>query len=127
MRILRFDPFQVGRMGQSDAEIEENVLEAVRKLATHVPGEWNNIQGLSLKLESTQSIPLYVRMGEFLAFPQCLVRLKGLQLVACLPYSPVLSENLNCLVPVTSVYFIFSLFNLTIFVLFRLFMGSGMP
>lgn len=53
---------KVGRMGQSDEEIEKNVLEAVRKLATHVPGEWNNIQGLSLKLESTQSIPLYVRM-----------------------------------------------------------------
>lgn len=77
MRILRSGLFQVGRMGQSDEEIEENVLEAVRKLATHVPGEWNNIQGLSLKLESTQSIPLYVKMGELFLPSQCLVRLKG--------------------------------------------------
>lgn len=56
-------------MGQTDEEIEENVLETIRKLATHVPGEWSNIQGLSLKLESTQSIPLYVKMGEFLSPP----------------------------------------------------------
>lgn len=71
------DALQVGRMCQSDEQIQENVLEAVRKLASHVPGEWNNIQGLCLKLESTESIPLYVNMGEFLLFPLSLVRLKG--------------------------------------------------
>lgn len=67
-------------MAQSDEELEENVLAAVKKLAGHVPGHWNNIQGLSLKLEKTQSIPLYVKMGQFLLFLQslvCLVKLIG--------------------------------------------------
>lgn len=60
--------FQIGRMGQTDDEIQQNVLAAVKKLASHAPGEWANIQSLSLKLERTTSIPIYVKMSEFLSF-----------------------------------------------------------
>lgn len=54
---------KVGRMGQTDDEIQQNILAAVKKLASHAPGEWANIQSLSLKLERTTSIPIYVKMN----------------------------------------------------------------
>lgn len=54
---------KIGRMGQTDDEIQQNVLAAVKKLASHAPGEWANIQSLSLKLERTTSIPIYVKMN----------------------------------------------------------------
>ncbi|MPC14882.1 Ribosomal L1 domain-containing protein 1 [Portunus trituberculatus] len=54
---------KIGRMGQTDEEIQQNVLAAVAKLASHAPGEWANIQSLSLKLERTSSIPIYANMN----------------------------------------------------------------
>ena len=63
---MSFCAFQIGHMSQTDDEIQENILAAVKKLSTHVSGKWTNVQVLSLKLERTTSIPIYVKMGEFL-------------------------------------------------------------
>ncbi|KAK3877912.1 hypothetical protein Pcinc_017422 [Petrolisthes cinctipes] len=55
---------KVGRLSQTDEEIKENIMAAVRKVASVVPGKWFNVQNLSLKLHKSVSIPIYVNLTQ---------------------------------------------------------------
>lgn len=50
---------QVGRCGQSEADLENNVLSAVAALRTKFPGGLQNIRSLHLKLDKSPAVPIF--------------------------------------------------------------------
>jgi len=53
----------VGKLSQSTEQVTENILCCIRKLASSLPGGWNNIRSLHVKAQDTPSVPIYVSFG----------------------------------------------------------------
>lgn len=53
----------VGKLSQTTEQVTENVLCCVEKLASSLPGGWNNIRSAHIKIQDTPSIPIYVSFG----------------------------------------------------------------
>ena len=54
----------VSHTGQQTEVASENVLEATDRLAEFVPGGWENIKSLHLKLENSPALPIYLDLGK---------------------------------------------------------------
>lgn len=53
----------VGKLSQTTQQVADNILCCVRKLASSLPGGWNNVRSLHLKAQDTPSVPVYVSFG----------------------------------------------------------------
>jgi len=53
----------VGKLSQTTEQVTENILCCVAKLASSLPGGWNNIRSAHIKIQDTPSIPIYVSFG----------------------------------------------------------------
>ena len=57
---------RIGHTGMSGKEVMENILEAMPKIALKIPGQWENIQSLSLKTNDSIALPIYNSAVELL-------------------------------------------------------------
>jgi len=53
----------VGKLSQTVEQVTENVQCCIQKLASSLPGGWNNVRSLHLKAQDTPSVPIYVSFG----------------------------------------------------------------
>lgn len=53
----------VGKLSQTTEQVTENILRCVGKLASSLPGGWNNIRSAHIKAQDTPAIPIYVSFG----------------------------------------------------------------
>jgi len=53
----------VGKLSQTTEQVTENILSCIQRLASSLPGGWNNIRSLHLKAQDTPSVPVYVSFG----------------------------------------------------------------
>ena len=53
----------VGKLSQTTDQVTENILCSVGKMASSLPGGWNNIRSLHIKAQDTPSVPIYVSFG----------------------------------------------------------------
>lgn len=51
-------------MSQTDEEMKENILAAVKGVSYGVPGKWFNVQKIALKVHKSISIPIYVNLSK---------------------------------------------------------------
>ena len=55
---------QVGRCGQTEEQLQQNVLSAVAILRQKFPGGMRNIRSLHLKLGKSPAVPIFVSDGK---------------------------------------------------------------
>ena len=53
----------MGRCGQTEEQLAQNVLSAVDSLRHKFPGGWANIRSLHLKLDKSPAVPIHVSDG----------------------------------------------------------------
>ena len=54
----------VGHTGQETKSAIDNVLTAVKRLTESVPGGWENIKSLHLKLVNSPALPIHLDLGK---------------------------------------------------------------
>lgn len=53
----------VGKLSQTTEQVTENILCCIGKLASSLPGGWNNVRSAHIKVQDTPAIPIYVSFG----------------------------------------------------------------
>lgn len=56
---------KIGHTDQKIEQITENILTAVKKLATSFPGKWENIRTIILKAHGILPIPIYISLRKY--------------------------------------------------------------
>jgi len=53
----------VGKLSQTTEQVTENILCCIEKLASSLPGGWNNVRSAHVKVQDTPAVPIYVSFG----------------------------------------------------------------
>jgi len=53
----------VGKLSQTTEQVTENILCCIGKLASSLPGGWNNIRSAHIKVQDSPAVPIYVSFG----------------------------------------------------------------